>query len=439
MPAPEGTGRLLDPLAPSGPQALRGRLADPRASPAGSARSARRGRQLSTLAGHDGQPDEYVGPTIQASHLRETWLSFWTVSGPGTKPELGCTAEKGPFTRAPTTSHGYVAGQFVATEIDGYRTATASGSSPTGCSSTPRATPTTTRGCGARRRPRPSSRQSVANWYAILNGWHAGLDSVDPSLKAGLYANQYEYMTYKLYDQPLPTFIAGAFAEHVDARSSSCRRASRSGPNISGFIMFNTFTPTCAQVNNERLLLTEPPWDGDYNTVQIPAEGSTARPDRAEPPRAARRERGAVGCDRGRRPTRCRGPRTRRRGDRGRRTDGATTNGADGAGGADARGATGTGRDADGFDLRGIVKQFTAPMIESLDARLREQVEAHVDALLDAKGRRRGLGPSRHDRARDRGPVAVDRRARAAPRRPSSAPAPPTSSSSSARRARASD
>jgi hypothetical protein len=44
-----------------------------------------------------------------------------------------------------------------------------------------------------------------------------------------------------------------------------------------------------------------------------------------------------------------------------------------------------SGRDADGFDLRGIVKQFTAPMIESLDARLREQVEAHADALLDQK------------------------------------------------------
>ena len=43
------------------------------------------------------------------------------------------------------------------------------------------------------------------------------------------------------------------------------------------------------------------------------------------------------------------------------------------------------GRDADGFDLRGIVKQFTAPMIESLDARLREQVEAHADALMDQK------------------------------------------------------
>lgn len=57
-------------------------------------------------------------------------------------------------------------------------------------------------------------------------------------------------------------------------------------------------------------------------------------------------------------------------------TDEATTEDAAGAG---------TGRDGESFDLRGIVRQFTAPMIESLDARLREQVEAHADALLDEK------------------------------------------------------
>ncbi|HEV3212210.1 MAG TPA: hypothetical protein VGZ03_02325 [Acidimicrobiales bacterium] len=51
----------------------------------------------------------------------------------------------------------------------------------------------------------------------------------------------------------------------------------------------------------------------------------------------------------------------------------------------DDAGAAGSARDGDSFDLRGIVRQFTAPMIESLDARLREQVEAHADALLDEK------------------------------------------------------
>jgi hypothetical protein len=63
----------------------------------------------------------------------------------------------------------------------------------------------------------------------------------------------------------------------------------------------------------------------------------------------------------------------------------ATEDGAEGANDPGAPGSGGTARDADGFDLRAIVKQFTAPMIESLDARLREQVEAHTDALMDEK------------------------------------------------------
>jgi hypothetical protein len=65
--------------------------------------------------------------------------------------------------------------------------------------------------------------------------------------------------------------------------------------------------------------------------------------------------------------------------------EGASDAGASDVG--DEQGATGgTGpRDGDAFDLRGIVRQFTAPMIESLDARLREQVEAHADAMLDEK------------------------------------------------------
>lgn len=48
------------------------------------------------------------------------------------------------------------------------------------------------------------------------------------------------------------------------------------------------------------------------------------------------------------------------------------------------QGAAG-GRTEDGFDLKGIVRQLTAPMIESLDTRLRDQIEAHVDELLTAK------------------------------------------------------
>jgi hypothetical protein len=41
--------------------------------------------------------------------------------------------------------------------------------------------------------------------------------------------------------------------------------------------------------------------------------------------------------------------------------------------------------DADRVDLKGIFRQLTAPMVESIDSRLREQVETHVDALLTTK------------------------------------------------------
>lgn len=45
----------------------------------------------------------------------------------------------------------------------------------------------------------------------------------------------------------------------------------------------------------------------------------------------------------------------------------------------------GTGTGGERFDLRAALKQLTSPMLESLDARLREQVEAHADELLQGK------------------------------------------------------
>jgi hypothetical protein len=222
---------------------------------------------LSTAPGSIG-PDEYVGNVIAASHLRETWLSFWTVSGPGTQPS-GCAAEKGPITTRTFYLHGYLAGAFVATQIDGYRKDGLS-IKPDWVLFDPEGYPDNNSGLRGPTAPASKLSQSVANWYAILNGWRSGLASVDASLKAGLYANQSEYMTYKLYNQPLPTFIAGAFSGSRQQLVAPTRFAF--GPNIFGFIMFNTFDPTCAQVNNERLLLTEAPWSGNYNTVQITAK-----------------------------------------------------------------------------------------------------------------------------------------------------------------------
>jgi hypothetical protein len=218
------------------------------------------------------EPDEFVGHAIQQSHVRETWLSFWTVSGPGTQVGPGCTPDKAPYTSKTFYDHGYLAGQWVATQIDTYRGA-GLGLKPDWVIFDPEGYPDNHSGLWGPTSPPSALGTSVADWYAILAGWKAGLDSIDPSLRAAVYANQYEYMTYKLFDQPLPTFIAGAFAQQLSGKTKVLVAPTRSayGPNIRGFVMFNSnFTPTCSQVDDERQLLTEAPWFGDYNTIQVP-------------------------------------------------------------------------------------------------------------------------------------------------------------------------
>lgn len=216
------------------------------------------------------QPDEQVGAVIQASHVRETWLSFWTVSGPGTTPSSQCAAEPGPITSRTFYDHGYAAGKAVATIIDGYH-ALGLGLKPDWVIFDPEGYPDNHSGLWGPTSPASALARSVADYYAILSGWREGIASVDASLKAALYANQYEYMTYHLYGQPLPTFIAGAFSETTVKGKVVLVPPSRTafGPNILGFVLFNDFSPTCAQVTDERLLLAEPPWQGAYNTLQI--------------------------------------------------------------------------------------------------------------------------------------------------------------------------
>jgi hypothetical protein len=51
----------------------------------------------------------------------------------------------------------------------------------------------------------------------------------------------------------------------------------------------------------------------------------------------------------------------------------------------EARGASDDASQSGTFDLKALLRQLTTPMVESLDARLRDQVEAHVDELLAQK------------------------------------------------------
>jgi hypothetical protein len=235
------------------------------------------------------QPDEQVGATIQAGHVRETWLSFWTVSGPGTPAGQGCTQQRPPYSRGLFYDHGFASGAWVATQIDGYR---ASGVylKPDWVVFDPEGYPNNDSGLNGPTSPPSALKQSVADWYAMLSGWSAGIASVDPTLKPALYADQYQFTAYKLAALPLPVFIAGAFAEQGSKGHQQLVVPARSafGPNIRGFVMFNeNFTPSCAQLDNEQQLLTEAPWDGDYNTVQTTA-GHYCAPAAPAPPAAAR-------------------------------------------------------------------------------------------------------------------------------------------------------
>jgi hypothetical protein len=221
----------------------------------------------------DIQPDEQVGATIQSGHVRETWLSFWTVSGPGTSAGPGCTRQRPPYSKGLFYDHGVAAGRWVATQIDRYRD---SGVylKPDWVILDPEGYPDNDSGLNGPTSPPSAHKRSIADWYAMLKGWSAGIASVDPTLRAALYADQYQYTTYQLAGLPLPVFVAGAFAEQGSKGHVQLIVPARSafGSNIRGFVMFNeNFTPSCAQLDNEQQLLTEAPWDGDYNTVQTTA------------------------------------------------------------------------------------------------------------------------------------------------------------------------
>lgn len=216
------------------------------------------------------EPDLQVGLTIQQSHVRETWLSFWTISGPGTAPGPGCTKEKAPYTEATYFDHGYDAGRWVAAQVDAYR-ASGLGLKPDWVIFDPEGYPDDHSGLDGPTTPASALRKSIGDWDAMLRGWKQGLDAIDPTIKAAVYADQYEYTTYELGSQSLPVFIAGAFAQQDVAGHEQLVVPTRTafGANILGFVMFNeNFTPSCAQLDDEAQLLTEPPWDGDYNTVQ---------------------------------------------------------------------------------------------------------------------------------------------------------------------------
>ncbi len=202
-------------------------------------------------------PDYLMGQSIYNGHRRVTWLSFWTVSGPLSGETL-----------APATyySHGFTAGAWVATQIDQYR-AQGLGLKPDWVILDPEGYPDAHSGLDA---PGGSSNATVARyasyWAAMTQGWAAGIASVDPTLKAGIYASQYEYRTYQLANSTLPAFVAVAFAG-----CGPLPVYGNNANNIRGFIAFSASCSPTATLQSEESTLLNPPWGGQFNTLQFNA------------------------------------------------------------------------------------------------------------------------------------------------------------------------
>ena len=202
-------------------------------------------------------PDFLLGQSIYNSHQRVTWLSFWTISGPLTAATR---------TAANYYSHGFAAGAWVATQIDQYR-ANGVGLKPDWVILDPEGYPDDHSGLDA---PGGSSAKTLATyatyWTSILSGWVAGIASVDPALNAGVYASQSEYANYDLAAQPLPVFEAVAFG----ANSPSLIPGA-DGSNIRGYIAFGATCTPASTLASEEATLLDPPWSGQFNTLQFNA------------------------------------------------------------------------------------------------------------------------------------------------------------------------
>jgi hypothetical protein len=198
-----------------------------------------------------------MGQSIYNSHKRVTWLSFWTVSGP-----LKGQAQ----TTTTYYNHGFAAGAWVATQIDQYRSLGV-GLKPDWVIFDPEGYPDNHSGLDA---PGGSSNATLAKyatyWSSMLKGWASGIASVDPTLNAGVYASQSEYRDYDLVTQSMPVFVAVAFGNGGPTPIGGA-----TGSNIRGYISFSAAcTPTSTLASEEATLLN-PPWSGQFNTLQFNA------------------------------------------------------------------------------------------------------------------------------------------------------------------------
>jgi hypothetical protein len=202
-------------------------------------------------------PDFLLGQAIYNSHKRVTWLSFWTVSGP---------LAGQPLTAANFYTHGYDAGVWVATQMESYRSLGV-GLSPDWVVLDPEGYPDNHSALDA---PGGASNATLATyatyWSSILKGWQTGIDSVDPDLNAAVYASQSEYRNYQLSTLSMPVFIALAFGGGGPVPVTGA-----TGSNVRGFITFDAVCTPATTLASEAATLENPPWGGQFNTLQFNA------------------------------------------------------------------------------------------------------------------------------------------------------------------------
>jgi hypothetical protein len=200
-------------------------------------------------------PNFLVGQAIAQSNRNETWLSFWTVSGPLTPQTTNAAA---------FYAHGYAAGQYVAQQIDQY-SSHGLGLKPNWVILDPEGYPDAHSGLDAPAGSAPSVLGTYQGyWSAMLSGWSKGLTSIDPRLTPAVYSSQSEYRTYGLGSSGLPTFMAVAFGG-----GGPVRLPGTYGSNVLGFIAFNATCVPLATLRAEEQTLASPPWSGIYNTLQF--------------------------------------------------------------------------------------------------------------------------------------------------------------------------
>jgi hypothetical protein len=169
-------------------------------------------------------------------------------------------------------SHGFLAGAWVAKQIDQYQ-ALGVTQVPNWVVFDPEGYPNNHSNLDA---PPGSSAATIAKyatyWAAMVKGWITGIASIDPTLHAGLYAAQSEYSNYHLAALPLPVFVALAFGGGGPLKLSGVN-----GTNILGYIAFNATCSPTSTLRKQESTLKGAPWFGQFNTLQFDA-GVYCRP-----------------------------------------------------------------------------------------------------------------------------------------------------------------